>query len=136
MGLSLKKVTGGLLGSKIFKWGEQVIKAAAKDPLKAAMYVGASAVTGNPAVAVAGLESMRQENKANIKLEKDKKIEKAQEAQYNQQVANAQEKAYQEKRQQLLSLRRQYTKRTTPIVSMGGAGGTSDDESSGGITLG
>lgn len=124
------------------------------DPMKAALIAGAAVATGGLAagavgaaggtflgmsagtvgavaggtMAAQGAQGLSSAHTAKVKAEK------AQDA-YNKEVAAANEAAHQANRSQLLSLRKQYTKRTTPMVSMGGSGG-STDETKGGITLG
>lgn len=124
------------------------------DPAKAALIAGAAVATGGLAagavgaaggtflgmsagtvgaiaggtMAAQGAQGLSAAHKASVKAEK------AQDA-YNREVAAANEAAHQANRTQLLSLRKQYTKRNAPTVSMGGSGGTTD-ETRGGITLG
>lgn len=120
-------------------------RAVTQDPLKAALIIGAGALTGGAAVAAgltaasvgtaagigaatgAGLAAKSQHDVHKVEMTEQRasEKEKAAEAEYNQKVAQANERAYQQNRAALLSSRRQY-KRTGGVSST--QAGKSTDE--------
>ena len=115
------------------------------DPLKAALIIGAGALTGGAAAAAGltsatvgtaagigagvgagiGAKSQHDVHKVEMTEQRASEKEKAAEAEYNQKVAQANERAYQQNRAALLSSRHQY-KRTGGVSST--KAGKSTDE--------
>lgn len=129
-GKVFKSVTKAV--SSVGKIGENIVRGIKENPLQTAAIIAAGVATGGAAgLAMAGAGAYSAE-RAGSEASKTRQAEKA----YNQQVAAAEASAKEANRAELLSLKRNYSKRTTPSVSMGGTGRAVSDESVGGITLG
>lgn len=118
-----------------------------EDPLKFAIIVGASALTGGAAAGAAGVstatgvaaggavgaglsaQSGKAMHEAKVGEERAKEQETAKEAAYNQQVAAANERAYQANRASLLSARREYGKKIGTAYVRAGARTSDETES-------
>lgn len=117
------------------------------DPLKFAIIVGASALTGGAAAGAAGVstatgmaagagvgaglsaQSGKAMHEAKVGEERAKELENIKEAEYNQQVATANERAYQQNRASLLSARREYGKKIGTAYVRAGARTSDETES-------
>lgn len=128
------KIKIGKAFKGVVKGVGNVVKGIEKDPLKAAMIAGAAVLTGGAAAALgastltAGLAGAGVAAAGARSVEQDyvqgKKAEKAQDA-YNQAVAEENARASTARRASLLSMRRQYT-RKTGTSGQGGGGSTED----------
>ena len=120
------------------------------DPLKAALIIGAGALTGGAAAAAGlttvsvgtaagigagvgaglGTKSEHDTHKAMMTEQRAKEQEKAQQVDYNQKVEAANERAYQKNRAALLSARRQYKRGSGVAATKAGTeAGTDETES-------